>query len=187
MSGFIRRVVTGHDSNGKSIVLSDGMAPVVNRNRTFRRGLNSTDVWLTQGMPVVVRAEEPDPTVAPSAFVVAGGTKMRINEMDPEPPEIRKLPLDQAMVWLKPEEKAPASAHAALHRTRTVDYAVVLEGEITMYLDDKELLLKTGDVVIQRGTPHAWRNRSDRKVRMLFILLDAKFDDELVPFVQGDH
>jgi uncharacterized cupin superfamily protein len=66
-----------------------------------------------------------------------------------------------------------------MHRTQTVDYAVVLEGEITMLLDDSEVHLKAGDVVIQRGTNHAWSNRSGRPVRMLYILMDARFDPDL--------
>ena len=62
-----------------------------------------------------------------------------------------------------------------MHRTETLDYGIVLEGEIYLVLDDSETLLKPGDVVIQRGTNHAWSNRSDRVCRMAFILLDGRF------------
>jgi uncharacterized cupin superfamily protein len=66
-----------------------------------------------------------------------------------------------------------------MHRTESVDYAVVLEGEITLLLDDSDVVLRAGDVVIQRGTNHAWSNRSGKPVRMLYILIDGKFEAPL--------
>jgi uncharacterized cupin superfamily protein len=66
-----------------------------------------------------------------------------------------------------------------MHRTESVDYAVVLEGEITMLLDDDEVHLRAGDVVIQRGTNHAWSNRSGKPVKMLYVLIDGAFDEDL--------
>ena len=72
-----------------------------------------------------------------------------------------------------------------MHRTETVDYALVLEGEIYLVLDDSEVLLKAGDVVVQRGTDHAWANRSDKVARMAFILVDGKFTPELKQII-GD-
>jgi quercetin dioxygenase-like cupin family protein len=66
-----------------------------------------------------------------------------------------------------------------MHRTESLDYALVLEGEITMLLDDEDIVLKAGDIVIQRGTNHAWSNRSGKPVRMLYILIDGKFDPAL--------
>ena len=66
-----------------------------------------------------------------------------------------------------------------MHRTQTIDYAVVLEGEVTMLLDEEDVHLHAGDVVIQCGTNHAWSNRSDKPCRMLYVLIDAKFDDAL--------
>jgi uncharacterized cupin superfamily protein len=66
-----------------------------------------------------------------------------------------------------------------MHRTETVDYAVVLEGEITLILDEGDINLKAGDVVIQRGTSHAWSNRSGKPVKMLYVLIDGKFDPAL--------
>jgi uncharacterized cupin superfamily protein len=66
-----------------------------------------------------------------------------------------------------------------MHRTETVDYGVVMEGEIVLVLDDSEVALKRGGVVIQRGTNHAWANRSDRVCRMLFVLVDGQFDPSI--------
>jgi mannose-6-phosphate isomerase-like protein (cupin superfamily) len=66
-----------------------------------------------------------------------------------------------------------------MHRTKTLDYAVVIEGEVVLVLDDSEVTLKQGDVVVQRGTDHAWENRSDKRTRMAFFHIDAEFSEEL--------
>jgi uncharacterized cupin superfamily protein len=76
--------------------------------------------------------------------------------------------------------------HPLMHRTQTIDYAVVLEGELTLILDEEDVTLKAGDVVIQRGTSHAWSNRSDKKCRILYVLIDGKFDMDLAAKFQAD-
>jgi len=73
-----------------------------------------------------------------------------------------------------------------MHRTESIDYGIVLEGQIVLLLDDEEVVLETGDVVVQRGAIHAWTNRTDRITRMLFILTDGKFDSELA-CKQAEH
>jgi quercetin dioxygenase-like cupin family protein len=78
-------------------------------------------------------------------------------------------------------QSAAQSRHAFMHRTETIDYGIVLEGEITRVLDEGETLVRAGDIVIQRGTNHAWANRSGRNCRIVFILIDGKFDEEPVP------
>ena len=69
--------------------------------------------------------------------------------------------------------------HPMMHRTETIDYAIVLSGEITMLLDDSEVLLKAGDVLVQVGTNHAWSNRSDKPCVIAFVLVDGEFDPAL--------
>jgi len=84
----------------------------------------------------------------------------------------------------------PASAggvRSPMHRTRSIDYGVVLEGEVVLLLSDSERVLRPGDVVIQRGTDHAWENRSEKPARMVFILIDAAFDAELDALIAGQH
>ena len=90
MADFIRRVVTGHDKNGKAIIISDGPAPSVRTNPN-RPGHKSTDIWKTTAMPVPIACEEPDPTLGPRDFVPAMGTKIRIAEIAPEPEAFRHL------------------------------------------------------------------------------------------------
>jgi len=75
---------------------------------------------------------------------------------------------------------AMGGKRTVMHRTRTLDYAVVIEGEVVLILEDSEALLKKSDVVVQRGTNHAWENRSDKMARMVFFHIDAQFSDELL-------
>jgi len=182
--GFIRRVVTGHDKNGKAIVLSDGPCTAV-RTHPNRPGHKSTDIWKTTAMPAPIAREEADPSLGPRDFVPPMGTKIRISEIPPEPESFKSLTPEQAREFFKEGGNPQASTfgqnsrHPFMHRTESVDYAVVLEGEITMLLDDQDITLKAGDVVIQRGTNHAWSNRSDKPVRMLYVLIDGEFDPAL--------
>jgi quercetin dioxygenase-like cupin family protein len=185
MSQGIRRVITGHDKNGKAIVISDGPAPAV-RSNPLRPGHKSTDLWRTNTAPVVLKAAMEDPTGGPRQIhPLPQGTVCRIAELQPEPAEIRNLTPDKAREVFAASGNAHASTfgrggrHPMMHRTETIDYAVVLEGEITMLLDDEDVHLKAGDVVIQCGTNHAWSNRSDKACKMLYVLIDANFDAEL--------
>ena len=180
MTGFIRRVVTGHDKTGKAIVISDGLVPRVFTN-PVRPGHRSSDIWETTGMPVQVDFDEADPVAVVSRFLSPLGVKIRISELEPEPESVSKLDPKVAAQWYKDSGHTSSStfgkggAHPLMHRTESLDYAVVLEGQMTLVMDDQVIVLNQGDVVVQRGTNHAWSNRSDKKVRMLYILIDGKF------------
>ncbi len=185
MTGFIRRVVTGHDDQGRSIVLSDGLAPKLHAN-PLRLGHRSTETWKTTAMPVPISRTEPEPTLGPRTIRPApGGTVIRIAEIGPETDAIRDLPADKSRELFKSMGNETASTygrggrHPMMHRSESIDYVVVLEGEMTLLLDDQEVLLKTGDVVVQRGTNHAWSNRSGKVARMLYVLIDGCYDPEL--------
>lgn len=156
-----RRIVTGHDANGVSVVLSDGTVPV---HRVMPQdGVGFYEIWNTDSMPAPVGSTEPSEPTQRSLRVPPepNGTKIRINEFFPG--FINKL-----------------GNQSPMHRTETIDYGIVLEGEIWLVLDDSEVLAKAGDVIVQRGTDHAWANRSDKVCRVAFILVDGKFTDELV-------
>ncbi len=183
--GQVRRVVTGHDKNGKAVVLSDGPVPVVHSN-PMRAGQLSHEIWKTSAMPVAIAAAEPEPTAGPRQLHPAPmGTVFRISEVPPETEAVRNLTPEQARAAFGASRAEDASTwgrggrHPLMHRTETVDYAVVLEGEITLLLDEGDVHLKAGDVVIQRGTNHAWSNRSSKPVKMLYVLIDGKFEPEL--------
>ena len=181
----IRRVVTGHDASGKAVVLSDGPVPTIHSN-PIRPGQLSFEVWKTHAMPVPIDAAEPEPTAgARSLQPPPHGTLFRISVVPPESEETRKLTPEQARELFRKSGAGEASTfgsggrHPMMHRTETVDYAVVLEGEITLLLDEGDVHLKAGDVVIQRGTSHAWSNRSGKNVKMLYVLIDGKFGPDL--------
>ncbi len=187
MEGKTRRVVTGHDKNGKAIVLSDGLAPTVNTS-PLRPGHYSCDIWRTTGMPIPIHAEEPDPTPGPRRLMPGPlGTVIRVSDIPPETERTTAIDPNHAREIFKAMGNETASTfgagankrHPFMHRTESIDYAFVLTNEIVMLLDDSEVLLKAGDVVIQRGTNHAWSNRTKNVTRMLYVLMDGKFDPEL--------
>lgn len=162
-----RRVVTGH-RHGKGTVLYDGPAP--NRKLRQASGLVSTLLWVTDESPADLsglsdRAER-EIGVAPPPL----GSIFRVVEFPPGRKELsREAVLREMGLSAQGESK-----HAGMHKTRSVDYAVVMEGEIDMILDDGEVHLAAGDVLVQQGTDHAWVNRGARPCRIAFVLIDAK-------------
>jgi mannose-6-phosphate isomerase-like protein (cupin superfamily) len=184
MAFQVRRVVTGHDGNGKAIVVADGPAPV--HANPLRPGQRSHEIWKTGAAPIPIRRDEPDPVTGKRQLHPAPlGTMFRISEVPPESDAIRNMTPEQARAAFGASGAEQASTwgrggrHPLMHRTETVDYAVVLEGEITLILDNEDVKLTAGDVVIQRGTSHAWSNRSGKPVKMLYVLIDGRFDPAL--------
>jgi mannose-6-phosphate isomerase-like protein (cupin superfamily) len=170
----IRRVVTGLDANNKSIVLFDSQVPLA----SGRYGLASVNLWITDSYPPALVFNGDDPGTKPIGISPPdNGTKLRIVEFPPldadteakmEPEFLMKAVGDHA-----PLRGVPVK-HPFMHRTRTLDYAVVLSGEIDMMLDDSTVHLKTGDAVVQQATNHAWINRGSQPCRILFVLMDSK-------------
>ena len=161
MSSRPRRVVTGHTPDGVSVVVSDGPVPV--SRELPEDGVAFHEIWNTTGAPALVSArEEVEPTERDLTVPAPEqGTKIRINEFQPGFLDERGL-------------------QSPVHRTESIDYGIVLEGEITLVLDDSEVTLRAGDVVVQRGTDHAWANRSDAVTKVAFILVDGEFAPELL-------
>lgn len=193
MEGKIRRVVTGHDRNGKAIVISDGPAPA--HDNPLRPGQVANEIWKTGAMPIPIAREEPDPVAGPRQLHPSPrGTILRVSIIPPESEAVRNLTPEQARERFGKIGNAGASTfgpggrHPLMHRTKSVDYAVVLEGEITMLLDEEDVHLKAGDIVIQRGTNHAWSNRSGKPVKMLYVLMDGEFERGLAgQFKRGNE
>src|SRR5947207_8839230 len=162
MSATVRRIVTGHDASGKAVVLQDGPAPAVTTN-PMRPNYFSAQIWATHATPAPITAAEPDPTAKPLTLQApAGGTVIRVIQFPPEDPAIHKLDANGARAIFAAigGENAstfkPGGPHPLMHRTETIDYGIVLEGEITLVLDDSEVVVRGGDVVVKRGTNHAW-------------------------------
>lgn len=180
-----RRVVTGHDEKGRAIVISDGPAPFVHVNK-IDPDWYSTDIWRTHETPARIQARAPEPTGGPRRQMpTKNGSVIRINHFPPESETVRKMtPEDslRAFAGLGNEKAATfgrGGRHPLMHRTETIDYAIVISGEITMVMDDQDVLLQAGDVLVQCGTNHAWSNRSNAPCVVAFVLLDGKFDPDL--------
>jgi mannose-6-phosphate isomerase-like protein (cupin superfamily) len=114
------------------------------------------------------------------------GTRIRVLDIPPETDDLNQVDKMQAQALFAEVGAAEASTHGGsgarhphMHRTETIDYGIVLEGEITLLVDEGEVVVHAGDIVIQRGTNHAWANRSGRSCRIAFILIDGKFTDGL--------
>jgi mannose-6-phosphate isomerase-like protein (cupin superfamily) len=181
-----RRVVTGHDADGKAIIISDA-PPVHTQLVGGPGGPTFFEIWHTLETPALIYSQPKEPDE--NGLVLPPpkkGTRMRVIEFPPEGEEIRKLTGADAAAKFRSmgDEKASTSAegapHPLMHRTQTVDYGIVLEGEITMVLDRAEATIHAGDIVIQCGTNHAWANRSGKICRMAFILIDGQFTNEIV-------
>lgn len=185
MSPSIRRVVTGHDGKGRAVVLSDGPAPFVHVNKA-ERDWYSVDIWRTHEMPARIVPQAPEPTEGPRRQLpTKNGTMLRINSFPPESDAVRNMtPAESLRVFEglgnpKAATHGKGGRHPMMHRTETIDYAMILSGEITMLLDDEEVLLKAGDIVVQCGTNHAWSNRSNGPCVVAFILIDGTFEPQL--------
>jgi hypothetical protein len=177
----IHRVVTGHDTDGRAIVASDGPLPVVAELKAIP-GTVFHEVWSTSASPAPVD-NGADPTPGPLMLPPpAQGTRIRFVDIPPETPELFGRAADALRAGFSEIGDAAASTahagapHPLMHRTETVDYGVVIEGEITLVLDRGEVQLQPGSVVVQRGTNHAWANRSGKPCRMLFMLIDGSYD-----------
>lgn len=182
--GYVRRVVTGHDAQGKAVVLSDGAAPFVHTS-ALRPGYASVDLWRTSATPAPIAAQPAEPTLGPRRQLPEKrGSVIRINTLVPETDASRNFSAGQVQELFSGMGNAQGSTYAAgrhpmMHRTETIDYAIVLSGEITMLLDDSEVTLRAGDVLVQCGTNHAWTNRGKEPARIAFILLDGQFEPAL--------
>ena len=172
----VRRVVTGHDDQGRAVILYDDIdAPNTFTSETIP-GFGATVAWFTPAGPVDhVTDEDPAPAGRKIDFPAVGETVVRIADFPPDdvyPQNAGDAVFDEIGAQ---EEREAGSAHSAdkhfwFHRTESIDYAVVLEGEITLLVDEGEVTLRAGDVAIQRATAHAWSNRTDKTARMMFVL-----------------
>jgi mannose-6-phosphate isomerase-like protein (cupin superfamily) len=155
-----RRVVTGHDGLGKSVVLSDGAPPQHHSMLGPGVGADFHEMWSdARTIPELGAGVASEPNERPFTIMPAAGHLLRILDVYP----------------LKGGGK-----RTVMHRTRTLDYVVVIEGELVLILDDSEVILRPGDVVVQRGTDHAWENRSATIARAAFFHIDARFNEELL-------
>jgi hypothetical protein len=171
----VRRVVTGHNAQGKSVFVMDGPCPHV-----FQRAPGSAvvaELWETRGTPADNRRNDDAIDRGPRLAPPKNGSVFRVIEYPPDKQRLavlekeRHMPDDGSGRTAAIDRGAPR--HPGFHKTNSVDYAIVLAGEIHALMDDGEVALKTGDVLIQRGTNHAWSNRTDEPAIVAFVLIDA--------------
>jgi len=180
----MRRIVTGHNAEGKAIVAMDGEPPHVVSFPSLP-GTYFFEIWKTHAMPAPID-NGADPTLGPVRLApTPQGCAVRIVQIPPE--KDVKLPrtveeMKQHFAETGSPEAATArldAPHPLMHRTETLDFGILLDGSLTLILDDSEVLLKPGDIVVQRGTNHAWSNRGDKPCRIAFVLLDGCYSPEV--------
>jgi mannose-6-phosphate isomerase-like protein (cupin superfamily) len=170
MTKPIRRVVTGHDGAGKSIFIMDGAAPYVRTNGSA--GVAVTDLWVTDSAPA---SNEGSAETTGKTFQIPppkNGSKFRVIEYPPD--KKRDMTHYAADIARNGAARPGEARHPGFHKTNTIDYVIVLSGEIYALMDEGEVLLHTGDVLIQRGTSHAWSNRGEESAYLAFVLIDAE-------------
>jgi hypothetical protein len=164
----VRRIVTANRADGTSHIAEDAPATAV-RTVPERPGYRAVNVWRTNAGAV-----EGHKGILPPK----GGTILRIIDFPPEPkdPEERRRRIAATFgdLFSDAAHDQREGKHPGMHTTPTVDYAIVLAGEIWAVMDEGETLMRTGDVLVQRGTNHAWANRSSETARIAFVLIDGE-------------
>lgn len=173
----VRRIVTGHTPSGEATIVNDGPPPAEVRNPA-RPGFVLRNLWRTDQAPAPVNA--PDSIAEQQGLLPpTGGTVLRVIDFPPDPtdPEVHRQQLEKTFRATYPDADHTGSdrdqPHPGMHKTETVDYAIVLYGSMIAILDDCETEMQAGDILIQRGTNHAWSNRSGSPARIAFVLVDG--------------
>jgi mannose-6-phosphate isomerase-like protein (cupin superfamily) len=168
----LHRVITAIDSSNKSVALFNSMVPL----KMGGAGEGVATIWVTQKNPADFSFSADRSGERKSFGPVANGTQFLIVDFPPVGPEVDKLPMDTMMKAVGDDlpKRGVAPTNPLMHRTRTVDYAVVMQGEIDMMLDTGTVHLKAGDVVVQQATNHAWLNHGKEPCRIAFIMIDSQ-------------
>ena len=179
-----RRVVTGNDEHGRSRVLWDGPAPNA-LGAPVRPGGGMLDLWVFHTCPAIISGERDDGHLPYSFDPPRNGGHLRIVQSPARPPDYdpakdpNAVPLHEPR--LRPNsttlDRGGANAYSSpVHKTETVDYGILLEGERILLLDDGETVMYPGDVVVQVGNWHGWTNRGQGS-RMAFVMMGGTFED----------
>jgi len=173
MAKQIRRLVTGHNAAGKSIIAQDAFATSILELPAVP-GLRATDLWETTTAPAALTSDA-DPVARPVHLEPKPtGTIFRIVEFPPDAAMRDRARSKEMFAALGASHAAdPTSTVPGMHKTASVDYAIVLGGEVWAVMEEGETCMKAGDVLIQNGTNHAWSNRSNEPAWVAFILVGA--------------
>jgi hypothetical protein len=187
MEAPFRRIVTGHNTQGQAIIQEEGTPPRVQRIGG-ETGPIFYEVWNTRATPAPIDRTSGEPPE--DGIILAppkNGTRIRVLDIPPEGDNFKDMTPGEARAHFEQIGAGAASSyegegksrHAFMHRTETVDYGIVLQGEIVLIMDEGETLCRAGDIIVQRGTNHGWANRSDANCRIAFVLIDGTFEDGL--------
>lgn len=178
-----KRVVTGHNAEGLAIISSAAPTPNVFPLKAMPDTIFH-EIWSTTGTPVKID-NGADPFALPLKLSPPPlGSRIRVVDIPPDSVQDQISSEGVSALFSEIGSRHATTAHAdskhkIMHRTETVDYGIVIEGEVWLVVDDGEVHCKHGDIIIQRGTNHAWSNRTEKMARVIFILLDGRYAEEL--------
>ena len=170
----MRRLITGHNAEGKSVITIDG--PPARSLSENEGGLY--ELWNTDGNEIntLDDIDRADSEVLLSPPV--GGTKFRYFQINPTPEGVPADLIEAATAAAfekmgAAHHRVDTTRHPAMHKTKTIDYIILLKGDVTLLLDEEEVDLKPFDVVVQRGTNHAWVNNGSETALFIAVLIDS--------------
>jgi len=175
----VRRIVTIDDTRGASHAVQDGPSPDV-RTDPARPGYASTRIWVTEASPPRIEKQFREVLLLPHMMEPPPhGSLCRIVTIPPDAAWRGKVGAAEVTAFFQSmgaphaSTKSPRAPHPYMQRTCTLDFCLILEGEVTLVLDTEEVALSAGDTVVQRGTNHAWSNRTDKPCRIAISSHDA--------------
>jgi len=182
----IRRIVTGHDAQGQAVIQEDGPPPRI-QQIGGAHGPVFYELWNTRETPARIDRASGEPSEEGINLAAPrNGTRIRILDVPPDDASFETMTPEQAKAHFAEVGATDASSHggsgsrhAFMHKTETVDYGIMLEGELTLIMDEGETVIRPGDIVVQRGTNHGWANRSGKPCRICFVLIDGAYEDGL--------
>ena len=181
MKDTVRRIVTSQAPDGRAKIASDGEPPGIFE---LAGGFKVIEIWKAFQTPVPLTYGDEEPTAGQLTLEPpANGHLFRITEFPPDDNapggegSSKKIFEQMGAEHTATMDEGEHQEGLLMHRTETLDYGIVLEGSITLVLDDEEVELAAGDIVVQRGSNHAWSNRSGKVCRMAFVLIDAAYPE----------
>ena len=173
----MRRIVTGHNQDGKSVIKIDGPP-----SRSIGEDVGGLfEIWNTDGGVIQSTDQIDRADIDIILSPLKGGTKFRYFKINPTPEGVPNEMLEslaaEAFKKIGAEhERVDTTRHPTMHKTKTIDYIILLKGDVTLILDEEEVDLKPFDVVIQRGTNHAWVNNGGEPALLIAVLIDSKIN-----------
>lgn len=175
-------VVTGHDEQGNAVIASDAPPRIYPAKKFFT---TFYEIWHEDKIPCAVKRDMRDTETELNHPPPRNGVRIRMHDFEPVGDRVKNLSYEEIREHFAEagsEDAVPPPdkwKHAFMHRTESIDFGIMVEGELTLIMEEGERLLRPGDVVVQVGTNHSWENRSESMARICFVLLDGDYDDQM--------